>query len=178
MVSEMIAKIYIFGTSHSLQCGTTPYTKDQIDHFRSYIQEICDNEKIALISEEMSQAGLEHYGVSATIAAGHAKTLCIQHAYLDFGASECERLIIAGASLAGIVLKLNRPGNSRGLREDLNQRISYPIRERYWVARILSTSIWPTLFICGSTHVINVASLLGGILEQVTIVEYDFDFSP
>lgn len=173
----MIAKIYIFGTSHYLQCGTHPYTKDQIECFRSYIEEICEKEKIALISEEMSQKGLERYLVSGTIAAGLARTLCIQHAYVDLEESECTTLKIADKSLAGIVLKLNRPGNSRGIREDLNQRISYPIRERYWVATMLSTSIWPTLFICGSNHVINVASLLGGIVEQVNIVEYDFDLS-
>jgi hypothetical protein len=172
----MSARIYVFGTSHDLQCGTGRYSADQIECFRSYIREICDNEKIALVSEEMSHAGLEHHRVTATIAARLAETLRIQHAYVDLDESERAKLNIADASLAGMVLKLSRPGNSRGIREDLSQRLCDPIRERYWVATILNTSVWPTLLICGSNHVINVASLLGGLVEQVTIVEYDFDF--
>jgi hypothetical protein len=171
----MGARIYVFGTSHELQCGTGRYAADEIEFFRSYIQKICEDEKIAFISEEMSHGGLERHRVTATIAAGLAETLRIHHAYIDLDDSERAKLNIADASLADIVLKLSRPGHSRGIREDLGHRLCDPIRERYWVATILNKSIWPALFICGSDHVINVASLLGGIVEQVTILEYDFD---
>jgi len=168
----MNTQLFLFGTSHPLQCGVG-YGNGEIDNFRKYIRKVCATEKIALVAEEMSQQGLSHHQTESTVAESLARELNIQHRYVDLEENERARFQISDGTLTTIAINLSHT-EPKGLREDLNLRISYPIRERYWVARILSANLWPTLFICGAAHVINVASIIGGIVDRAVIVEYDF----
>jgi hypothetical protein len=176
----MMPTIFIFGTTHQLQCGAEKYPQEHIENFRSYVRDLCEAHAVKVIVEEMSQDGLKHYNVQSTIAQQVAKELVLAHEYTDLDDSERGRLHISDGELARIALSLSRgnqsnPGNAGCIREDLTQRLSNPIRERYWAATILAKNVWPTLFICGSDHVLNVSSILGGLVERIVILEYDYD---
>lgn len=170
----MRTKIVIFGTSHSLQCGSDPFTQPQIENFRAYIQEICHSHQIKLIAEEMSCDGLSNYGKQTTVSAVVAKELDIQHAYVDLTRDDRIKLNIDDASLAMAAIHLGSEISASDLRQELVRTLSNPVRECCWVARILAADVWPTLFICGATHVGNVGSLLGSIGQDVVIAAYDY----
>ena len=171
----MAPSIFIFGTSHPLQCGTDKYSEDAVNNYRSYIREICSTEGINIIVEEMSREGLTHYEAESTIASSVAEELQIEHLCVDLESQEREKLKVSDGDLAIIAINLSRTGSAGAIRDDLTHRLSSPIRERYWIASILSKNVWPVLFICGSDHVVSVASIIGGIIERVVIHEYDYD---
>jgi predicted methyltransferase len=176
----MTPTIFIFGTNHRLQCGAEKCSKEHIENFRGYVREICEAHAVQFVVEEMSEKGLERYDVQSTVARQVAKELALAHEYTDLDDSERSRLHISDGDLAGIALSLSRReqsnrGNASCTREALTQRLSNPIRERYWAATILAKDVWPTLFICGADHVLSVSSILGGLVERICILEYDHD---
>ncbi len=171
----MTPSIFIFGTSHPLQCGTDKYSENAVNNFRAYIREICSTEGISIIIEEMSKEGLDHYEAESTIASHVAKELQIEHLCVDLESQERAKLNISDGDLAMIAMNLSKTGSAGQIRDDLTNRLSSPIRERYWIARILSKNTWPVLFICGSDHVASAASIIGGLIERVIIKEYDYD---
>lgn len=171
----MSPSIFIFGTSHPLQCGTNKYSEDAVKNFRAYILEICSIEGIKIIIEEMSREGLNHYKVKSTIASSVANELQIEYLCVDLESQERTKLNISDVDLCMIAMNLSKTGCAEQIRDDLTHRLSSPIRERYWIASILSKNTWPVLFICGSDHVASVASIMGGIIERVVIQEYDHD---
>lgn len=172
----MRAQIVVFGTNHPLQCGSDQYTTAQVEAFRAYIEEICHSHKIAFVAEEMSCECLTKHGKEATVAAGVAGKLLIQYdGHIDLKESERNSLRIDKGALVWAATKLGSDENmQRHLCEELIRRLSDPVRECCWFARILAADAWPTLFICGANHVGNMCSLIGSIGLDVVIVEHDY----
>lgn len=171
----MRAQIILFGTSHSLQCGTDKYTSVQLKRFRSRIRQVFQSYKIALVAEEMSNDGLAQYGKSTTVVARLARKLQIRHAFVDLTRTERASLAIDDSSLAAAAMTLASNNNASSLRDELNVRLSYPIRECCWFARILAANAWPTLFVCGANHVANMGCLIGSVGQDAVVVEYDYE---
>lgn len=65
--------------------------------------------------------------------------------------------------------------SDRTLRDLLTEKISNPLRECCWFARILAKDIWPTLFICGSEHVQNMVSLMQSVGQDLVVVHSDYE---
>lgn len=170
----MTAEIYIFGTHHYLQCGTADCSEEQISVFGEYIQQICVSNNIQLIAEEMSSDGLAHYETEETVIHKLAKEINIQHRYIDLNCSDRAKLNIDDTSLAIIAFRLQSGENVSKLKKELDRRLSYTIRECYWVASILALNIWPTLFVCGADHVENVRSLIQSIDQKASVIEFNY----
>ena len=177
----MRAKVFVFGTSHSLQCGTNQYTREQVEIFRSYLKEICHSREIRFVAEEMSNdVLLEEYKKKTTVVAEVASALSISHEYIDLAISKRVQLYIADGCLINAARNLvaDRNKDAGRLRDKLHRRLSDPVRECSWVARILAVSCWPTLFVCGADHTQNIHNLINNIGQEflaVSIVEADYD---
>ncbi|WP_295590273.1 hypothetical protein, partial [uncultured Lamprocystis sp.] len=65
--------------------------------------------------------------------------------------------------------------NGQSRDELLKQNIRHEIRERIWIARIYAANCWPTLFICGANHAMNVQTLLCQTGCRSTILAMDYD---
>jgi hypothetical protein len=161
------ARIIVLGTSHPLQCGTTKqfgtekYTEAQINEFELFLRQLCVERKIECIIEEMNVEGLENYEVENTIAYSICKDLNIKHHHADLTAEH-----IADLCLHIDMFMLREQSNEMKCRkrELLHNQLLNPIRERFWLANILSLNTWPTLFICGSDHVINMLELINSLV--------------
>jgi hypothetical protein len=170
----MRTQIVVFGTNHPLQCGSNSYTAEQVETFRAHLEEICLSHEIAFVAEEMSCDGLSRHGKEASVAAGVASKLRIKYDHIDLEGAERNSLSIDDGSLAVAAIKLGSGESIEHLRDELTRRISDPVRECCWFARILAANAWPTLFICGANHVGNMCSLIGSIGLDVVIVEHDY----
>lgn len=170
----MRAQIVLFGTSHSLQCGTDAYTSAQIDVFRGRLREVCEGYKIALIAEEMSSDGLAHYGKDTTVAARLAEEMRLQYRFVDLDRAERQNLHIDDGSLAAAAMSLGSGTNAKYLRDKLSSRLSDAVRECCWLARILAFNVWPTLLVCGANHVGSMGCLIGGVGQEPVVAEHDY----
>jgi len=150
-------KIIISGTSHELQCGTDEYSPESIYEFKAFIKEICHQNKVRCVVEEMSGEGLSDRGVNNTVAFEIAKDLSIEHYYTDLTSKHLIDLYMHIDSYM-----LREPTNELKIskRDLLHKNLLDPVRERYWLANIIFLNIWPTLFICGSEHVENMKALI------------------
>ena len=145
-------KIIILGTSHPLQCGTDKFSSDQISEFKQLVHDICENEKVGNIVEEMNDEGLANHGVENTIAYYIASEINIKHSYVDLCSELKSTLGVSDDQIVSIALRKTDNGKLNSMRALLTEKLLHPIRERYWLSHILRENTWPTLFICGSDH--------------------------
>jgi len=145
-------KIIILGTSHPLQCGTDKFSSDQISEFKRLVHEICENEKVINIVEEMNDEGLAIHGVENTICYYIASEKNIKHSYIDLSSELKSALGVSDGQIVSIALRETDNGKINSMRELLTEKLLHSIRERYWLSHILRENTWPTLFICGSDH--------------------------
>ena len=166
------ADIYIFGTNHNLQCGTDKYDESSITSFESELQAICTKYKIARIAEEISSDGLAKYSVQSTVAQRLLGSKLTVQA-LDLSAQERELLSIGDSTALTATKSLNIKFG-KPFREDFDELVS-SVRERVWVARILSKEEWPVLLICGASHSISLRNICHslGINSKVLRLDYD-----
>ncbi|AQU99763.1 hypothetical protein B2D07_02540 [Desulfococcus multivorans] len=150
-------RIIILGTFHPLQCGSTECTKEQIQDYRQFLEQICINSGIQCIVEEMNDEGLKNHEVENTIAFSTCKHLNIKHQYADLSSEH-----LADLCLFIDCFMFREPTNESKShkRELLHQHLLNPIRERYWLANVLALNIWPALLICGSDHVKSMINLI------------------
>ena len=168
----MRGHIILLGTSHPLQCGVAPHTPSEVDNFRTYVREICSSHNIRLIAEEMSPDGL--YEKKDTIACEVARDLDIQHIYIDLTKADRKNLSISDFCLASAAHHLGTAETKDILRDMLTQRVSNPIRECCWFARILAHNVRPTLFVCGADHIENMRGLISSVDQRVTVAHHDY----
>ncbi len=121
----------------------------------------------------MSQDGLDCRGVEKTLGHYIADDRSIDHHHVDLEISDQNKLSLDQWSLAAAELNLEASNKAR-LREEIG-RIRDEVRERVWVARIISKNTWPTLFICGSDHIASVQKLFERLGMNAMIVHADFD---
>lgn len=157
------AKIIIIGTSHQLQCGTGKHSAEQIQEFRSLIKRICEEERIKCIVEEMSVEGLHRHGVENTVPFKVSTELSLKHCYTDLTPEHLEDLCLSDGQIVGYSMFQSTNESKNAMRELLTDKLSHPIRERYWLANILRINTWPTLFICGSKHGESMQDLINSI---------------
>jgi len=157
-------KIIIVGTSHALQCGKEKHhTKEQIEDFKLFVRNLIEKENIKCIAEEMNDTGLSEYEVKNTIPFKIADELSILHRYIDLKEEQLVDLCICRDQIdmyADIII--NR-SIFQELRDLLTDKLLHPIRERFWLARILNINKWPTLLICGADHGDNMRDLINSI---------------
>lgn len=156
-------KIFIIGTSHSLQCGTSSHSSDQIANFIDFVKELCQTNNIKCIIEEMSNRGLLCHNTKKTIPSIIANDLDIDYHPFDLDEKQLGMLKIS----PGEIVSYSRNISKQDLLNDtialLTNKLQHSARERYWLTSILSVNSWPTLFICGSDHAQNMQDLINSI---------------
>ena len=173
----MTRKVFILGTSHKLQCGAEECGGDKISLLEKEILRVLSKYGIRHIAEEMSDDGLQKIAgdkASGTVCqriAGIAGNDVSVHHFVDLGQKERACLSLSD------VFMFKQSKNKRadeGLRDGLSN-LCCEVRERVWVARVLSRDEWPVLFVCGPDHADSVSELFKRITVQATVICRDFD---
>ena len=170
----MTIHVYIVGTAHSIQCGNTEKsTQEKIAAFCTEIRGIYEQYGIKRIAEEMSRDGLKRQCVEKTLGNRIADDYGICHHHVDLERSERTKLSLDD-SLQSIEQRNLDVSNTVTLSEGI-ERLGHEVRERVWIARMISRNTWPVLFICGSDHSANVHELFRHIGMSAEILHDDFD---
>ena len=153
----MTREVFIFGTYHELQCGAAECGVDKISLLEREIRRIVSEYGIRRIAEEMSDDGLRG------LRAGDQEPETV-----------CQR--IAGDD---VPVHFVDPGVKERAGLSLSPKNIDEVRERVWVARVLSRDEWPVLFVCGAKHAVSVSALFKCIGKrigvQATVICRDFD---
>lgn len=169
----MAADIYVMGTSHPLQCGSADLPESSVASLESELRKGLDKYKINRVAEEMSTDGLRTYKVSETIAERVARELGIPYQAVDLTNDERSALSLDDSTLFQVMssFKIQDGGPLRQGFDDLTDGI----RERIWIARILSKEHWPVFFLCGSNHSVSVRRLWRcmGFASKLVHVDYE-----
>ena len=93
--------------------------------------------------------------------------------FVDLGVKERACLSLSNRDIDAFMFKHNNNEMKR-VRKALSDLCS-EVRERVWVARVLSRDEWPVLFVCGAEHAVSVSALFKCIGVQATVICRDFD---
>lgn len=169
----MNVDLYIVGTSHPLQCGSSECTSSHIQAFDAEIRRICATLKIKRIAEEMTKDGLSHYKAAETIGHHVAREINVVYQMVDLSVNERGGLSLDDSVVITTVQRW-RICDGGPFREAFDDLVD-GIRERVWIARLLSEKEWPTLFICGSDHTISVRRLCRGLGIGARVIHRDYE---
>ena len=173
----MTHRIFILGTSHGLQCGAPSCGDDQISLFQEKIRSVVSEYGIARIAEEMSDEGFAESGgdqALGTVCQRVAGDIPVQ--FVDLPSAERHRLGFSPVVVAGLSFSYARTSSEAEEFRDALTELCGEVRERVWVARVLSGNEWPVLLVCGATHVVPVQGMferLPGL--EPTVICADFD---
>ena len=175
----MTREVFILGTSHELQCGVAECGGDKISLLKREIQRVLSEYGIRRIAEEMSDDGLrERAGdkASGTVCQRIAGDDVPVHHFVDLDEKERACLSLSHDDIYAFMSKHSTREPTR-VRKALNE-LCDEVRERVWVARVLSRDEWPVLFVCGADHAVSVSALFKRIWVQATVICEDFDPDP
>ena len=175
----MTREVFVFGTSHSLQCGAAKCSADSIFLLEQEIRRVLSECGIRRIAEEMSDDALREI-----VPDEGRRTVCqrvagddVRVEFIDLGENERAHLSLSNNDIDGIALRdffARDPSEPTRLRDALN-RLCDEVRERVWVARVLSGNEWPVLFVCGADHSVSVERLFQRVGVPATMICRDFD---
>ena len=169
----MPTDIYVMGMSHSLQCGSADLPEGSDASFESELGSLLEKYNIKRIAEEMSPDGLRKQEVSETIAQRVAKELDIAYQAIDLSSEERSDLSLNDSTLFQVMSSfgIEDGGSLRQAFDDLADGI----RERIWIARILSQKQWPVFLLCGSEHTVSVRKLWRcmGFASKIVYLDYE-----
>ena len=174
--AEMTYDVYIFGTSHKLQCGVDDRSdSESVTLFEKEIARVLSEHGIERIAEEMSPDGLKRFSVCQTVCQRIAKgrgDIATHH--VDLGKTERIGLSLSDGDMAAIAFGDVDCGETDRFVAAFRD-LAGSVRERVWVARILSRNEWPVLFVCGSDHTDSVRRLFTCLGVKSTVIHHDFD---
>ena len=169
-------EVFIFGTSHSLQCGVA-CRPESIAALEAEIRRLLSEHQIGRIVEEMSEDGL----AETTEGQASRGTVCQRMAgdipvvFVDLSHNERKTLCLANSQIDNFMLAHGRSDGERMWVRDAFSDLSAEVRERVWVARVLSGAEWPVLFVCGADHAAAVRALFTRVGVRSRVVHRDFD---
>ena len=169
----MKGRIVLFGTCHTLQFGER--SDSESHQFQDELKRVCRVYEIELITEEADKDILAR---KRSLASEVARVRGIQYEEVDLTSKERHMLKVEDLDLVCVVHHLGQGENRTQLRETLTKRLSDPIRERCWYARILECCIRlkprSTLFICGADHIDAMYDLIESTGMKVVIAQRDY----
>jgi hypothetical protein len=169
----MAADIYVMGTSHPLQCGRADVPKSSVASYETELRTALDKYKIKRVAEEMSPDGLKEHDVSETVAQRVANELGLPYQAVDLTKEDRAGLSLDDSTLLQVMrsFKIQDGGPLRQGFDDLADGI----RERLWIARILSREHWPVFLICGSEHAVSLRRLWRCMGFATKLVHLDYE---
>ena len=138
--------IFVLGTHHRYQRPSTVGAEE----FAGVVTAACKDHAVQSLVEEMSAEALAQAREPESVCQRVARALSVHHLFCDLTNAERLRFGVRDENL------LRSDGFLRNWTEteiERQVRASHEIRERHWLARILESDRWPTLFICGANHV-------------------------
>lgn len=169
----MEAALFVFGTSHPIQCGTTAVGQIAVSAFEAELHRVCKEFGIRRIAEEMNEGGLERHGVSRTVGQTVAEKERITHHHVDLRPEDRVALSLDDGVMLGIAM--GRYGVNAGRFRDAFGVFWSDVRERAWIGRLLAGEQWPVLFICGADHSESIERLWNSLGLPATIVHRDYE---
>ena len=172
----MTHRIFILGTSHELQCGAPSCGDEQISLFHEKIRSVLSEYGIARIAEEMSDEGFAESGgdkALGTVCQRVAGDVPVQ--FVDLPSEERHRLELSPDDVARRTISYTQTTTEAVKFRDVATTLCGEVRERVWVARVLSRHEWPVLLVCGATHVAPVQGMFERLGIQATIICADFE---
>ncbi len=138
----------------------------------SYLSDVCLQNKIVAVGEEMSVEVLSDYESLESVPMHLAKKLNLQHYFCDPSPTERVNLKIQqdnDIKIHGFINNLPEEEISNLIKAE------YAKREAYWLNQLQLFNKWPLLFICGAKHVESFASLLinNGIKVEVAAKDWE-----
>ena len=172
----MTNRIFILGTSHKLQCGAQSCGEEKISLFEEKIRSVLSEYGIARIAEEMSEEGFAESGgdkALGTVCQRVADDVPVQ--FVDLPSEERHVLGLSPYDVAcRTFFYTESTGEAEKFRDVLTE-LCGEVRERVWVARVLSGHEWPVLLVCGATHVAPVRGMFERLGIEAAIICADFD---
>ena len=172
----MTHRIFILGTSHKLQCGAPSCGDDKISLFEEKILSVLSEYGIARIAEEMCAEGIEQSAgdkALGTVCQRVAGDVPVQ--FVDLPSEERHLLELSPDDVARRTRFYTQTTTEALEFRDVLTELCGEVRERVWVARILSGHEWPVLLVCGATHAAPVQGMFERLGLQATIICADFD---
>ena len=174
----MTPAVFVLGTSHPLQCGAPECGEDRIARLEQKIRHVLSECEIRRIAEEMSEDALREW-VGDNPARG---TVCqriapddVRVEFVDLGPEERECLSLSDSNIVGFVFMYVEANRDQAETRESFGSLCNEVRERVWVARVLSGDEWPVLFVCGANHAVAVSRLFERVGVQTTMICRDFD---
>lgn len=164
--------VYLLGTSHACQGGyeiknEEAVSKNDLIEFSKFLCETCRAYGIKAICEEMHPENLDdkHKGISIPM---HVASFLenVKHKYCDPSQEQKKVLGIRESGSFTQTKKLPKilqPEDLKNLTQEEADELEWQEdlkREPYWLCQIQDLNTWPTIFICGSSHVPTFSNLL------------------
>ena len=147
--------------------------QSSVQTFDAELRRLCGSFKIQRIAEEMTEDGLIHHKVVETIGQRVARDMVVSYQTVDLSVKERHSLSMDDSVVLATVKRWSIFDGSP-FREAFDD-LADGIRERVWIARLLSGKEWPILFICGSDHAVSVRRLCRGLGMEAKVVYRDYE---
>ena len=160
-------QIVLIGTEHKFQIPG----KDESASFRTFVETICSQYRIAAIGEEMSEDALAEKDVTQSVCQQIAFSRCLAHRHCDPDNSQRTTLHILQEN------DIRAKGFFRDWKPEKIEteiRSSHAVRERHWLDQLTKIDIWPALFVCGVNHVSYFRDLLEKNAFEVIVAADDW----
>lgn len=151
--------VLLVGTNHSHQY--VGYQNGAAEKFGIYLTMIIDTEAIDLLAEELNEESIKCFRASDSIARLIASERKLNHLFCD--PNSIERRNIGIPTTEELRQKFSyggNPTNKQNSNIETEARVYWPIRERFWLDRLMSRSSNRCLFVLGSNHVDSFSQLL------------------
>jgi len=162
--------IYLVGVNHGVQFENKTSDMHVINAFEDYLREACAEYTIDCIAEEMSIESLKQWEATRYVCKSIADELSIRHIFCDPDSNERKK---KGIKLEKEVREELGYGqilsDSQVKQLDEALKIQWPLREQYWLEKMLEAKVDRTLFVLGSSHIESFSEVLtqkgmGGVI--------------
>ena len=109
------------------------------------------------------------------------KTICqrvageIPVVFVDLERAERAKLSLSPDGIDSFMFSHCSTNSGRAWVREAFGDLAAEVRERVWVARVVSGREWPVLFVCGADHTASVRVLFTRLGVKSTVVHRDFD---
>lgn len=156
-----VAMIYLIGVNHGLQFVNKTSDDKTIDAFDDYVRDLCTEQGIRCIAEEMSIEALNKWGATRYLCKSIADELSIKHIFSDPDSDERKsRGIRSEKEIRDQLGYTQVLSQSQVKKVDEVLKAEWPRREQFWLEKILEVKAAPILFVLGSSHIESFSNLL------------------
>lgn len=163
--------IYLFGLTHDCQCYNGK-NDEQAESLKIEVNRLLKDNKITILAEEYNQDALkETNGKQTVLQTIKDDNPILKHIFCEMSASmRCDNQIPTRNFIIQKRWLNDQDISDDAVREEM--RKYYPIREKYWLSKILKHKDEQILFLCGADHIESFSKLLfDNKIENKTLVE-------